>query len=52
MGLTVLTHDWLGLGALGGWYTVKESVFDGLVMVEGSALGVTAGRETGMADIG
>ena len=34
------------------WDTVKESVFHGLVMVEGSALGVTAGRDTGMAHIG
>ena len=49
---TVLVHDLLGLGALEGWDTVKESVFDGLVTVEGPALGVTAGRETGMADIG
>ena len=50
--MTVLAHDLLGLGALGGWDIVKESVFSGLVMVEGSALGVTAGRETGVADIG
>ena len=47
---TVLAHDLLGLWALGGWDTVKESVFGGLVMVEGCALGVTAGR--GMAEIG
>ena len=50
--MTVLVHDLLGLRALGGWDTVKESVFDGLMTVEGHALGVTAGRETGMADIG
>ena len=50
--MTVLVHDLLGLGALGGWDTVKESVFDGLVTVEGPALGVTAGRETDIADIG
>ena len=50
--MTVLAHDLLQLRALGGWDTVKESVFDGLVMVEGSALGVAAGRETGMAVIG
>ena len=50
--MTVLAHDLLGLGALGGRDTVKESVLGGLVMVEGSALGVTAGRETGMVDIG
>ena len=49
---TVLAYDLQGLRALGGWDTVKESVFGGLVMVEVSALGVTAGRETGMADIG
>ena len=49
---TVLGYDLLGLWALGGWDTVKESVFRGLLMVEGSALGVTAGRETGIADIG
>ena len=40
---TVFGHDLLGLGALGGWDTVKESVFGGLLMVEGPALGVTAG---------
>ena len=50
--MTVLAHDLLGLRALGGWNTVKEPVFGGLVMVEGTTLGVTAGRETGMADIG
>ena len=50
--MTVLVHDLLELGALGGWDTVKESVFGGLMMIEGSALGVTAGRETGVADIG
>ena len=50
--MTVFGHDLLGLRALGGWDTVKESVFGGLLMVEGSALGVTAGRETGIADIG
>ena len=49
---TVFGHDLLGLGALEGWDTVKESVFGGLLMVEGSALGVTAGREIGIADIG
>ena len=50
--MTVFGHDLPGLRALGGWDTVKESVFGGLLMVEGSALGVTAGRETGIADIG
>ena len=50
--MTVLVYDLLGIGALGGWDTVKESVFDGLVTVEGPALGVIAGRETGTADIG
>ena len=49
--MTVLGHDLLGLWTL-GWDTVKESVFGGLLMVEGSALGVTAGRETGIANIG
>ena len=42
--MTVLVHDLLGFGTLGGWDTVEESVFDGLVTVEGPALGVTAGR--------
>ena len=50
--MTVLAHYLLGLWALGDWDAVKESVFGGLVIIEGSALGVTAGRETGMADIG
>ena len=49
---TVLGHDLLGLQALGGWDTVKESLFGGLLIVEGFALGVTGGIETGMADIG
>ena len=48
--MTVLAHDLLR--ALGGWDTVRELVFGGLLMVEGSALGVTAGRETGLSDIG
>ena len=50
--MTVLGHDLPGLRVLGGWDIVKESVFGGLVTVEGFALGVTAGRETGMADNG
>ena len=50
--MTVLGHDLLGLRALGGWDTVKELVFGGLLMIEGSALGVTAGKETVIADIG
>ena len=48
---TVFGHDLLGLWAVGGLDIVKESVFGGLLMVEGSALGVTAGRETGIADL-
>ena len=43
---------YLGVGALGGCDTVKESVLGGVTPLDGTASGTFAETETGLVDIG
>ena len=45
--MTALAYDLLGVGALGGWDTVKESVLGGVTLLGGTASGTFAETETG-----
>ena len=46
--MTALAYDLLGVGALGGWDTVKVSVL-GVTLLGGTAFGTLAETETGLA---
>ena len=51
LAMIALAYDLLGVGALGGWDTVKESVLDGVTLLNGAVSDTFAETETGLVDI-